>query len=142
MCRQWVNQASLNKDQLLSLTIPLPPLDEQRRIAAILDQADDLRCKRREALNKAVSLASVLFLEMFGDWSRPGFNGRLIQLGEKLDFMTSGSRGWAEYYRDNGSLFLRIQNVKHDELDLSGVRRSAKYGRGAANEGPSWRRPP
>jgi type I restriction enzyme S subunit len=58
---------------------------------------------------------------MFGDWSRPGFNGRLIQLGEKLDFLTSGSRGWAKFYRDTGSLFLRIQNVRSDELDLDDV---------------------
>jgi type I restriction enzyme, S subunit len=52
MCRRWVNQASLNKDQLLNLNIGLPPLDEQRRIAAILDQADTIRNKRREALEK------------------------------------------------------------------------------------------
>jgi type I restriction enzyme S subunit len=58
---------------------------------------------------------------MFGDWSRPGFNGALVQLGTQLDFLTSGSRGWAEYYRDSGSLFLRIQNVRQDELDLSDV---------------------
>jgi len=67
------------------------------------------------------SLPSILFLEMFGDWSRPGFNGRLIPLSEKIDFLTSGSRGWAGYYRDTGSLFLRIQNVKRDELDLSDI---------------------
>jgi type I restriction enzyme S subunit len=101
--------------------ISFPPLDEQRRIAAILDQADDLRRKRREAMKKVASMPSILFLEMFGDWSRPGFNGRLFQLGDRLDFLTSGSRGWAEYYRDIGSLFLRIQNVRHDELDLSDV---------------------
>ncbi len=107
--------------QIRRASIPIPPLDQQRRIAAILDQADDLRRKRRDALERAKLLPSVLFLQMFGDWSRPGFNGRLFQLGEKLEFLTSGSRGWAEYYRDTGSLFLRIQNVKHDELDLSDV---------------------
>jgi type I restriction enzyme S subunit len=116
-----ININNLRNEHLDDIELLLPPLDEQRRIAAILDQADDLRCKRQQALEKASSLPAVLFQEMFGDWSRPGFNGRLIQLGEKLDFLTSGSRGWAEHYRDSGSLFLRIQNVKRDELDLNDV---------------------
>lgn len=67
MCRQWVNQASLNKEQLLALEIPLPPFDEQRRIAAILDEADDLRRKRREALARLNELSRAVFLSMFGD---------------------------------------------------------------------------
>lgn len=45
----------------------------------------------------------------------------VIKLGQTLESLTSGSRGWAEYYRDTGSLFLRIQNVRKDELDLSDV---------------------
>ena len=38
-----------------------------------------------------------------------------------LDFLTSGSRGWAEYYAESGDLFLRIQNVRRDELVLEDV---------------------
>jgi len=54
-------------DQLRSLQIPCPPLPEQRRIAAILDKADALRAKRREAIAKLDQLLQSVFLEMFGD---------------------------------------------------------------------------
>ena len=49
------------------LPIPLPPLEEQRRIADILDRADALRAKRREALALLDDLAQSIFLDMFGD---------------------------------------------------------------------------
>lgn len=47
--------------------VPLPPLEEQRRIAAILDQAEALRTQRRAALAQFDSLAQSIFLDMFGD---------------------------------------------------------------------------
>src|SRR6266852_9027793 len=49
MSRQWVNQATINRDALLAMRLPVPPLSEQRRIADILDGADALRAKRRAA---------------------------------------------------------------------------------------------
>lgn len=52
---------------LAGLTIPLPPLPEQRRIAAILDKADALRAKRRAALAQLDTLTQSIFLDMFGD---------------------------------------------------------------------------
>ncbi len=47
--------------------VPTPPVSEQRRIAAILDKADALRTKRREALAQLDRLAQSIFVEMFGD---------------------------------------------------------------------------
>ena len=58
---------SLRKSDLQSIKIPLPPLPEQRRIAAILDKADALRQKRQQAIVKLDELLQSVFLEMFGD---------------------------------------------------------------------------
>ena len=52
---------------LAGLSVPLPPLPEQRRIAEILDKADALRAKRRAALAQLDTLTQSIFLDMFGD---------------------------------------------------------------------------
>ncbi len=57
----------INKSRFSDLEIPIPPLPEQRRIAAILDKAEALRTKRREAIAKLDQLLQSVFLEMFGD---------------------------------------------------------------------------
>jgi type I restriction enzyme, S subunit len=64
-------QPQITRESLRGVKIPLPPLEEQRRIAAILDKAGDLCHKRRAALQKLDSLTQSLFLDMFGD---PGSN--------------------------------------------------------------------
>jgi type I restriction enzyme S subunit len=57
----------VNKQDIGELEIALPSLSEQRRIAVILDQADALRAKRREALALLDELQRGIFIEMFGD---------------------------------------------------------------------------
>jgi type I restriction enzyme S subunit len=52
--------------QVAQIEVPLPTLPVQRRIAAILNQADALRAKRREALAQLDSLTQSIFIEMFG----------------------------------------------------------------------------
>lgn len=58
---------TLNKAKLSEVKIPLPPLAEQRRIASILDQADELRQKRQQAIEKLDQLLQATFIDMFGD---------------------------------------------------------------------------
>lgn len=60
-------QKRVPADFIKRLQIPLPPLDEQRRIAAILDKADALRRKRKRALELLNGLPQSIFVEMFGD---------------------------------------------------------------------------
>lgn len=59
---------SLTKSNLLNIEIPLPSLDEQRRIAAVLDKVSDLIVKRRAQLDKLDELVKARFVEMFGDF--------------------------------------------------------------------------
>ncbi|WP_314018272.1 restriction endonuclease subunit S [Stutzerimonas degradans] len=47
--------------------VPVPPLSEQKRIAAILDKADDIRRKRQQAIQLADDFLRAVFLDMFGD---------------------------------------------------------------------------
>lgn len=102
------------------LQVPLPPLADQLRIAGVLDQAEALRAKRRAALAQLDTLAQAIFFEMFGDHATVS-RWPTQKLGSLLDFLTSGSRGWATYYSNSGALFLRVQNVLNDELDLEDI---------------------
>jgi len=62
-----IAQKNFGPSHLKRLKIPLPPLPEQKRIAAILDKADALREKRRQAIAKLDELLQSVFLDMFGD---------------------------------------------------------------------------
>jgi len=61
------NLPRLSPSVLAQFQIPFPPLDEQRRIAAILDKADAIRRKRQEAIRLAEEFLRSTFLEVFGD---------------------------------------------------------------------------
>jgi type I restriction enzyme S subunit len=66
LCTQWVNQATVRRDDLLEIPIRLPDLAEQKRIAAILERADRLRRLRRYALEMAQELPTTLFANLLG----------------------------------------------------------------------------
>jgi len=105
-------------DAVGRIEIPLPPLDEQRRIAAILDKADAIRRRRRQALAEIDNLLRATFLDMFGD---PVRNTKQLPRAQLADFeenLTSGSRGWAKHYAAQGNVFIRIGNVGRDRLLL------------------------
>lgn len=62
-----VNLPRLSPSLLAQFEIPLPPLEEQRRIAEVLDRAEELRAKRRAALAQLDTLTQSIFLDLFGD---------------------------------------------------------------------------
>ena len=101
LCTQWVNQASVRKEDLLALHIPLPPLEDQRRIATILNKADAVRRKRQEAIALTEELLRSAFLEMFGDPITNSKGWHTKQLGDLAQFVGGGtpSRQKSEYYQ-------------------------------------------
>jgi len=64
---QGAGVPTLNRNLVHGELVKVPPLEEQGRIAAILDQAETLRTQRRQALAHLDTLTQSLFLEMFGD---------------------------------------------------------------------------
>lgn len=118
---QVTSLPSLPLSILNAAELPLPPLPEQRRIVDILNRAAGIRRLRRHALEKTRALIPALFVEIFGD---PGTNPkgwRISRLGEHLETVTSGSRGWSRYYSSTGARFIRVQNISSGVLDLSDV---------------------
>ena len=57
----------VSRSHIAEWEIPLPPLPEQKRIAAILDKADAIRRKRQQAIQLADDFLRAVFLDMFGD---------------------------------------------------------------------------
>ena len=101
--------------------IVVPPLPEQRRIAAILDQADALRAKRREALAQLDELQKAIFIEMFGD---PATNPKGWPTKKIGDLLESASYGTSEKSGSEGRFpVLRMNNVtRTGEIDMSDLK--------------------
>lgn len=59
--------SAITQSEIRNIKIPLPPLPEQKRIAAILDMADAVRRKRQETIRLLDEFLRSVFLEMFGD---------------------------------------------------------------------------
>ncbi|RME21342.1 MAG: hypothetical protein D6798_18385 [Deltaproteobacteria bacterium] len=119
-------QPGVNASKLRELPVPLPPLPEQRRIAAILDEADALRRKRREALGLLDELLRSAFNEMFGD---PVTNPRgwpTVDLGKLLvDGPTNGLYRPSSDY-GTGTPIVRIDSFYDGAItDLSKLKRVA-----------------
>lgn len=103
---------------------PLPPLDEQRRIAAILDKANALRRKRKRALEVIGDAPHSLFMHMFGDpegnrnrWNK---TAALSEVSEISSGITKGRKPPVAKLRPVP--YLAVSNVQDHALDLTTVK--------------------
>ena len=102
---------------VLDSKIPLPPLPEQRLISAILDQADALRAKRREALTQLDRLAQSVFVEMFGNPVSNPMNWPMESLTDVCHCYSGGtpSKSNPEYWQGDLPWF-SAKDLKADDL--------------------------
>ena len=116
------NLPRISPSELEKLPIPLPPLAEQKRIAEILDAADALRAKRREALAQLDSFLQATFLDLFGDpVTNPKRWGK-VPFSDVVYFQEGpGVRNWQ--FRDAGIKLINVRNIVDSELDLSNTER-------------------
>jgi type I restriction enzyme S subunit len=108
-------QKRVSADYFKTLQIPLPPLAEQKRIAAILDAADALRAKRRESLAQLDTLLQSTFLDLFGD---PVTNPKGWEMKplENSVYVQGGFAFKSEDYCENGVRLVKISNVHSGNL--------------------------
>ena len=130
----------LSKRTVRGFRVTVPPLSEQRKIAAILSSVDDAIEKTRAVIDQVQVVKRGLMQELLTR-GLPGRHTRFKQteIGEIPDSwdvvslvgcgakVTSGSRGWAKYYSSDGALFLRITNLARDTIHvkLGDIRRVA-----------------
>ena len=83
-------QPNLSTKSLALMEIPLPPLAEQKRIAAILDKADAIRRKRQQAIKLADEFLRSVFLDMFGDPVTNPKGWEVRKVGDVVDCIVPG----------------------------------------------------
>ncbi len=143
-----VGQKRVPVDFLKDYELLLPPLIEQKRIVAKIENLLARAKTSHERLSKTALILkrfrrSVLnaacFGRLTGDWRQRNPTARIkAKVGEgdppnefeipeswnwylsahEFTFVTSGSRGWAKYYADGGPIFMRVGNLNHDSIEI------------------------
>jgi type I restriction enzyme S subunit len=117
-------RGKLTQGSAQQIPVPLPPLAEQRRIAAILDKADALRQQRRTAHDKLDALLQSIFLDMFGD---PVTNPKGWKIAQLNDLVRKGDRinyGVVQPGRDveKGVPLVRVGDFSNGFIDLTDLK--------------------
>ncbi|EPJ5422360.1 restriction endonuclease subunit S, partial [Acinetobacter baumannii] len=110
-------------DQLKAIKIPLQPLAEQRRIAAILDKADELRQKRQQVIEKLDQLLQATFIDMFGDPVSNPKGWDVYKLKSLTSKIGSGStpKGGDSSYKNDGISLIRSLNIYDGEFSYKNL---------------------
>jgi len=105
--------SNLSLSQIKQLKIPIPPIEEQKRIATILDKADAIRRKREKAVEFADDFLKTVFLDMFGD---PATNPKQWPIGTIRDLVSEVKYGTSKKADESNGEYpiLRMNNITYE----------------------------
>ena len=111
-------QLNFGPSHVKKIAIPLPPLEEQKRIAGILDEADRVRKKTQALIDKYDELAQSLFLDMFGDPVTNPKGWEKVPLNEFGNIITGNtpSRKEKSNYSENFIEWIKTDNITESNL--------------------------
>ena len=112
-------QPHISQGYVKDLEIPLPPLQQQQKIANILDAADALKQNDKALIAKYDELTQALFLDMFGDPVSNPKGWEKEELGKVLD-VRDGTHD-SPKYKENGHPLVTSKNIKNGKLILDDV---------------------
>ena len=108
---------NISKSYIMSILIPLPPREEQERIAKELDAVADLLSKQKQLLAEQDTLIKSVFYDMFGD---PVINDKgwcLKRLGDEFNILSGGTPSTTcKEYWENGTISWIGSNMCHNEV--------------------------
>jgi len=111
----------LSSRTVAEIPLPLPPLPEQRRIVSAIE----MQLRRLDAAVARLHAAKAQLKRYKQAVLKAAVENTGVDteqdLGALCELITSGSRGWAEYYAESGDTFIRAQNLKYDVLDLADI---------------------
>lgn len=119
-----VAQKNMSTEWLKDYKIPLPPLDEQRKIAAVLDKVSDLIAKRKQQLDKLDELVKSRFVEMFGTLQDNENGFEVVTIENVCSLIKDGTHQTPQYTEDKaeGYKFLSSKDVMTQKIDWTDIK--------------------
>lgn len=110
-------QFTINRTGISNVVIPLPSIEEQKRIATIAQKADRLRRTRRYTLELSDSYLRSVFLEMFGDPITNVKGFEVTDLNSVCKMIRDGTHKTPQYIQ-SGVPFITVKNIISGYLDF------------------------
>ncbi len=116
-----VAQNNINTKILRDMEIYIPSAEDQAKATKALNRVYLLIALRKEQIAKLEQLVKSRFIELVGDTILNPKEWPICELSEHIQFITSGSRGWSQYFTESGEYFITIKNVKNCRIMLDDV---------------------
>lgn len=122
-------QPLISQTPIYELSLGFPPFPEQQKIAKILTSVDEVIEKTQAQIDKLKDLKTGMMQELLTNGightefkdspvGRIPAEWEVQSLDELSSFITSGSRGWAQYYSESGAIFIRIGNLTREHINF------------------------